>query len=126
MTVPAVVLVLAGGAVGAPLRYLTDLVVQSRHDSVVPWGTLVVNVAGSLVLGVTAGAVAAADGPAWVPTLVGTGFCGALTTYSTFAFETVRLLKKGLPWAALVNVGVSFVVGLAVFLGGWELGAALW
>jgi CrcB protein len=126
VTVPAVVLVLAGGAVGALLRYLTDLVVRSRHAGAFPWGTFVVNVAGSLVLGVTAGAVEAADGPAWVLTVVGTGFCGALTTYSTFAFETVRLLEKGLPWAALLNVGASFAVGLAVFFGGWELGAALW
>ena len=44
-------LVLAGAAVGAPLRYLTDLLVQSWHDSVFPWGTLAVNVVGSLVLG---------------------------------------------------------------------------
>ena len=126
MTVPAVVLVLAGGAVGAPLRYLTDLFVQSRHDSVVPWGTLTVNVVGSLVLGLTAGAVDATDGPTWVLTLVGTGFCGALTTYSTFAFETVRLLEKGSPVAALVNVGVSFAAGLAAFSAAWALATALW
>ena len=52
-----VVLVLVGGALGAPMRYLTDLLVQSRHDSVLPWGTLTVNVVGSLTLGALAGAV---------------------------------------------------------------------
>ncbi len=89
-----VLLVLLGGAVGAPLRYLADLVVQSRHDSVFPWGTFSVNAVGSLILGATAGGVATTGGPEWVLTLVGTGFCGALTTFSTFGFETVRLAEE--------------------------------
>lgn len=52
-------LVIAGAMVGAPLRYLTDRAVQTRHDSVFPWGTFTVNVCGSLVLGLLTGAVAA-------------------------------------------------------------------
>jgi fluoride exporter len=121
----SVLLVLVGGAIGAPLRYLTDLFVQSRHDSVFPWGTFAVNVVGSLVLGATAGAVAAADGPAWVLTLVGTGFCGALTTFSTFGFETVRLVEDGSVLEAALNVGASLVVGMAACVAGWSLAAAL-
>jgi CrcB protein len=78
------VLVVVGGAVGASLRYLTDLLVQSRHDSVFPWGTLAVNVAGSLLFGGLASAVATGAAPTWLLSLVGTGFCGALTTFSTF------------------------------------------
>jgi fluoride exporter len=120
-----VLLVLVGGAIGAPLRYLSDLFVQSRHDSVFPWGTFAVNVVGSLVLGATAGAVAAADGPAWVLTLVGTGFCGALTTFSTFGFETVRLVDDGSVLEAALNVGASLVVGMAACVAGWSLAAAL-
>jgi CrcB protein len=120
-----VLLVLVGGAIGAPLRYLTDLFVQSRHDSVFPWGTFAVNVAGSLVLGGTAGAVAAADGPAWVLTLMGTGFCGALTTFSTFGFETVRLVDDGSLLEAALNVSASLVVGMAACVAGWSLAAAL-
>lgn len=116
-----VVLVLLGGAVGAPLRYLTDLFVQSRHDSVLPWGTLVVNVSGSLVLGVVAAAVSRGGAPAWVLTLVGTGFCGALTTFSTFGFETVRLVEDGSWVEALANVAVSLVAGLAACAAGWAL-----
>lgn len=50
-----ILLVLAGGAVGAPLRYVTDRLVQRRRDQVFPWGTLTVNVVGSLVLGVVLG-----------------------------------------------------------------------
>lgn len=118
-------LVLAGGAVGAPVRYLTDLFVQARHDSVLPWGTLTVNALGSLLLGATAGCVSVLGGPAWVLTLVGTGFCGALTTFSTFGFETVRLVEEGSPLEALLNVVLSLVVGLVAGFGGWSLAAVL-
>ena len=120
-----VVLVLLGGALGAPVRYVVDLMVQSRHDSVLPWGTFVVNAAGSLVLGATAGGVAAAGGPDWVLTLAGTGFCGALTTFSTFSFETVRLAEEGAPRAAAINVAGSVVVGAAACAAGWSVATAL-
>ena len=115
------VLVLLGGALGAPLRYLTDLLIQSRHDSVMPWGTLTVNVVGSLVLGALAGSVAHAGLPAWVLTLVGTGVCGALTTFSTFGFETVRLVEDGSWTEALVNVAASLTAGFLACAGGWAL-----
>ena len=118
-------LVFAGAAVGAPLRYLTDLLVQSRHDSVFPWGTLTVNAAGSLVLGVTAGVLSADPGPAWVLALVGTGLCGALTTFSTFAFETVRLTEEGSVLEAGLNMLATITVTLAACAGGWSLAAAL-
>lgn len=120
-----VLLVLAGGALGAPLRYLTDLFVQSRHGSVFPWGTFAVNVVGSLVLGITAGAVTAADGPQWVLTLVGTGFCGALTTFSTFGFETVRLVEDGSLREAALNIAASLVVAMVACVAGWSLATAL-
>jgi CrcB protein len=117
-------LVVLGAVVGAPLRYLTDLLVQSRHDTVFPWGTLTVNAAGSLVLGAVAGAVSG-GAPAWLLTLVGTGFCGALTTFSTFGYETVRALRDGSGLAALGNVVLSLAAGLTVFVVGWQLGTAL-
>lgn len=121
-----VLLVLAGGAVGAPLRYLTDLFVQARHDSVFPWGTFTVNAVGSLTLGGLAAAVTNAGAPEWLLTLAGTGFCGALTTFSTFGFETVRLLEDGSWVEALANVTASLVVGLAAVFAGWALVSALW
>jgi CrcB protein len=102
-----VLLVALGAAIGAPLRYLTDRAVQSRHDSVFPWGTLTVNVAGSLVLGLLAGLPASAP----VTALVGTGFCGALTTYSTFSYETLRLARTGARFYAAMNVVASIVAG---------------
>ena len=120
-----VLLVLVGGAVGAPLRYLTDLMIQTRHDSVFPWGTFTVNVVGSLILGGLAAAVESSGAPRWVLTLGGTGFCGALTTFSTFGFETVRLVEDGSWLAALTNVTVSVVAGLVAVSGGWALVSAL-
>jgi len=112
-------LVVVGAAVGAPLRYLTDLLVQSRHESDFPWGTLTVNGAGSLVLGATASALAATPGDSWVLVLVGTGFCGALTTFSTFSFETVRLAQEGSLLTSAANVLASVAVTLAACAVGW-------
>jgi CrcB protein len=120
-----VLLVLAGGALGAPLRYLTDLFVQARHDSVFPWGTFTVNVIGSLILGALGSAVAGSGLPAWALTLAGTGFCGALTTFSTFGFETVRLLEDGSWFEALANVALSLTVGMVAVTAGWALVSAL-
>ncbi|NAS27185.1 fluoride efflux transporter CrcB [Herbidospora sp. NEAU-GS84] len=101
-------LVAAGAAVGAPLRYLTDRLIQSRHDSVFPWGTFVVNLTGSALLGFLV-ALPADDA---VRALAGTGFCGALTTYSTFSYETLRLAEDGARLAAVANVVVSIAGGL--------------
>jgi len=112
-----VLLVALGAAVGAPLRYLTDRAVQSRHDSVFPWGTLTVNVGGSLVLGFLVGLPA---GQA-VSALLGTGFCGALTTYSTFSYETLRLPRL----LAVANVAVSVLAGLGAAYLGILLAAAI-
>jgi CrcB protein len=117
-------LVVVGAVVGAPLRYLADLLVQSRHDTVFPWGTLTVNAAGSLILGAVAGAVSG-GAPLWLLTLAGTGFCGALTTFSTFGFETVRLVEDGSLLEAVLNAGVSLLIGMVACSGGWVLAAAL-
>ncbi len=118
------VLVIAGAVLGAPLRYLTDLLVQSRHDSVFPWGTLTVNAAGSFVLGAVGGAVSG-GAPGWLLTLVGTGFCGALTTFSTFGLETVRLAEDGSVLEAVLNAAVGLFIGLVGCFGGWSLAAAV-
>ncbi|MFE3519221.1 fluoride efflux transporter FluC [Streptomyces sp. NPDC059166] len=112
-------LVAGGGAVGAMLRYLTDRAVRARLGAsgapyVFPWGTLTANAAGSLLLGVLTGA--SLSGP--LHALLGTGLCGALTTYSTFSYETLRLAETGRAFLAGANVLVSLLVGLgAVFLG---------
>ena len=114
-----VLLVLLGGAVGAPARYVTDVLVQRRHGTSYPWGTWTVNVAGSFALGVVA-----ASAPPWVVSLAGTGFCGALTTFSTFGYETVRLAEEGETGTAVAYVAGSLATGLAAAAAGWARGAA--
>jgi CrcB protein len=115
-----------GGAVGAPLRYLTDRMVQARHDSLFPWGTWSVNVAGSLLLGFLAAGLIAGKVPPGVMAGLGTGLCGALTTYSTFGYETVRLIEDGAGLYATANVAASVIAALGAALFGALLATALW
>jgi CrcB protein len=117
-----VVLVFLGAMFGAPLRYLTDRAVQSRHDSAFPWGTFMVNLVGCLVLGGLAGAGTALPAPALA--LLGTGFCGALTTYSTFSYETLRLIEQKSYFYAAMNVIVSVIAGLGAALLGYAVVSA--
>jgi CrcB protein len=119
-------LVALGAAVGAPLRYLIDRAMQARHDSLFPWGTFAVNVAGSLILGLLAGGATAHAVPGTVLALLGTGLCGALTTYSTFGYETIRLLEDGAHFYAAVNAAASVVAGLTAALVGLATAQALW
>jgi len=102
-----------GAAVGAPARYLVDRAVQSRAErsragGLLPWGTLTVNVVGSFVLGLVVGFGVPED----VRLLVGTGLCGALTTYSTFGYETYRLAEDGARLYAGLNVALTLLLGL--------------
>lgn len=117
-----VLLVAAGAAVGAPMRYWTDRIVRDHHDTVFPWGTLAVNVVASLVLGALAGA--ASHVSADVAALTGTGLCGALSTYSTFSYENQQLLIDGARFYAVVNVLLSVVAGIGAAALGWSLGVS--
>ena len=110
-------MVVLGAAAGAPARYLVDRLLRLRFGAVLPWGTFAVNVAGSALLGLL---VAAAVPPPLLA-LAGTGFCGALTTYSTFGAETVALAEGGHRGAAVLNAAGSAVACLAAA----ALGAAL-
>jgi CrcB protein len=121
-----VLLVAIGAAIGAPLRYLTDRTLQRRHDSVFPWGTFAVNIVGSLLLGFLFGGARADFVSAQFTALLGTGFCGALTTYSTFGFETVRLLQERSHFYAAANAVASLVVGLGAAYAGFAVAQAIW
>jgi CrcB protein len=107
-----VLLVLVGGMIGAPARFLADRFVQVRHDSAFPWGTFAINVAGSAVLGFLLGAQQHLGLSGQVVDLVGTGFCGGLTTFSTFSYETLRLLEDRAIAKAGLNVLGSLVAGV--------------
>jgi CrcB protein len=116
-------LVALGGAVGALSRYLLDLGIAVRVDAVLPWGTLVVNVAGSALFGGLAGAGAALPDPVWH--LAGAGFCGALTTWSTFAYETLRLAGSGALRYAVLNLALTLSAGLGAAALGWAIAVTL-
>lgn len=120
-----ILLVLAGGMIGAPARYLADRFIQAKHDSVLPWGTFTVNIAGSAVLGFLLGAERHLGLPPVLFALLGTGFCGGLTTFSTFGYETLRLLEDGAVGAAGLNVIGSLAAGVLMAWLGFQLAGAV-
>ena len=116
-------MMLAGGA-GAVARFTTDEAVQRRGDGRYPWGTFWINVTGCLLLGVTWGFVDKHSADRALLTIVGTGFCGGFTTFSTFSVEAVRLVERQEYGAAARYVGSSLVLGglaaaVGLALGGW-------
>lgn len=114
-------LVLLGGAVGAALRYLVDLRVRARVGARIPWGTFCVNVIGSAVLGAVLGGTAHLGWSQSAVTLLGTGVCGAFTTFSTYSLEGANLLREARSAAALAYLLGSLAVGLAAFSLAWWL-----
>ena len=122
----ALFLIGLGGFAGAITRYLVDGVVADRTGGGFPWGTLVINVSGSFILGLlfamsTERAILPADirGPLMI------GFIGAYTTFSTFMLESWRLIESG-AWApAMANLGGSVALGLVAVVAGMTLGRAI-
>jgi CrcB protein len=117
--------VAAGGALGAPARYLIDMTVSSRVTSSFPVGTWAINVTGSLLLGILTGLTLRSTVPAEATAFVATGFCGAFTTFSTWTFETVELFEQGAYLQAGLNVLGSLAAGLLAAAGGIALGLLL-
>jgi CrcB protein len=114
---------MVAGAVGAVLRYLVDRLIQRRMRSDFPYGTLAINVSGSLILGfLTGAALHHGLAIAWV-TVLGTGLIGAYTTFSTFTFDTNALLERRRWRPATVNVVVSLGAGLGAAALGLALGS---
>ncbi|MDQ7803353.1 fluoride efflux transporter CrcB [Amycolatopsis sp. A133] len=120
------VLVALGGAAGSILRYLIDRKVQQWRDSPFPFGTLTVNIAGSFILGFLSGWLLHGAEPSSVRALVAVGFCGGLTTFSTFGYETVRLFLEKTRLYAVLNVVVTVAAGLVSGALGLLLATAIW
>ena len=113
------------GAAGAVTRFVLDFAIKQRWRSPFPWATVIINVSGSLLLGVLAGIVLFDGGsPAW-QTVLGTGFCGGYTTFSTASFETVRLIQQRKRVLALLNASLSLLLAVAACAAGLALAWAL-
>lgn len=123
MTALVLLAVAVGGALGAVLRQLTSVSLAGRGR--VPLGVLVVNVVGSFIAGVALGAPLGDVYTATVQLIIVSGLCGGLTTFSTFAVETIQLVMAGKHRAALLSVGQNLVFGTAASLVGLALGLTL-
>lgn len=123
---PAIFLgVVVAGGLGAAARFVVDGVVSSRAATTFPLGTTLINLSGSLVLGFVTGLVASAAAPREALLVLGTGFLGGYTTFSTASLETVRLARqRRLAAAALHGIG-GLVGGVACAALGYALGVAL-
>ncbi|HZP49824.1 fluoride efflux transporter CrcB [Actinocrinis sp.] len=113
-----------GAAFGAVLRYVLDQAVARRRAGVFPAGTWLINISGSLVLGLLAGLAAHHGLATSAVAIVGTGVCGGYTTFSTFSFESVRLMEEGSGLVALANLAGSVAAGLAAAAVGLAIGLA--
>ncbi len=116
-----ILLVLAGSAAGGTARYVTALLIQSKNNSLFPWGTFAINLLGCFIIGMVY-AIAARNATTGsdIKLLLATGFCGGFTTFSAFAFENLELFKSGMHLTALMYIILSVVLGiLAVVLGAY-------
>ncbi|GGI46203.1 CrcB protein [Agromyces flavus] len=114
----AVGALLVAGAVGAVIRYALSRAYPVRPGHL-PGGILIVNVVGSLVAGVVIGLAERAAISDDVRLVLLTGFCGGLTTFSTWSVETIELVDGGRWRAAILNVVVTLVVGLGAAVAGY-------
>ncbi len=123
--VVTVVAMMLAGAGGALLRFVIDAAVKHRRAVSFPWATIFINVSGSLLLGFLAGLVIFDGAPNSLQQIVGTGFCGGYTTFSTASFETVRLAQQRHSLKALGNAVGSLVASVGACVAGLALAGAL-
>jgi len=111
-SVTALCVALAGG-IGAVARYLLDSAVQRRIGRIAPIGTMCVNAIGSFVLGLVTGVVVHHGVPVRAEVILGVGFCGGLTTFSTASFEAIRLARERFGRVALFTAVGGFSISCA-------------
>ncbi|MDI9889260.1 fluoride efflux transporter CrcB [Streptomyces sp. HNM0645] len=112
----------AAAALGAVARYVLDQYVRYRKPGAFPRGTWLINITGSFILGLFVGLWTRHGLPEQVLTIVGAGFCGAYTTFSTFSYELVRLCEQGRVGKSLLYGASSVAVGLPAAAAGFAAG----
>jgi fluoride exporter len=120
-TLNNILLVGIGGMLGSVARYLVSINIDSKLNSIFPYGTFAVNILGSLILGIVIGWTNAKGGESQsLKLLLATGFCGGFTTFSTFALENINLISQRLNHISIMYTIGSLVAGLlAVVVGLW-------
>lgn len=114
-----ILLALAGG-VGASVRFWVDGLIRSRLKTAFPWATTIINASGSLVLGLLTGLTTAHLVDSDLSLILGTGFLGGYTTFSTASYETVQLIKqKRYTFAAMSGIGMLILCVALAGLGLW-------
>lgn len=116
-------LIALGGAAGANARFVASTLAATHWGMRLPWGTLLINVTGSFLLGFFLAVPLLGTGTGRA--LLATGFCGGYTTFSTFAFEAVALADRGEWRFAVGNLLLSVVLCLLAAFGGGALGALM-
>ena len=111
-----ILLVALGGAIGSVCRYFLSFMNTSF-----PWGTFVVNILGSLLIGLLVGLVSKGALSSEMKLLLVTGFCGGFTTFSTFANESFDMMKAGDVLLMALYVGASVIIGILAVWGGMML-----
>ncbi|MEM5473136.1 fluoride efflux transporter CrcB [Hoeflea sp. AS60] len=122
----ALVLVFVGGGLGAVSRHITAMAVVRALGTAFPWGTMVVNIVGSLVMGLLIAWLARrSSGDADLRLLLATGFLGGFTTFSAFSLDAVTLYERGALTAAAAYVIASVTVSILALFGGLWLARQL-
>jgi fluoride exporter len=121
--VPTAIAIAVAGALGALARYGLDGLISRRAPTSFPWGTFVINVSGSFLVGIAFVVMTERFRPdPWLRSAVTIGFLGAYTTFSTFSLETYRLVEDGAYGLALANTLGSLAAGLAAVYAGVAIG----
>ena len=107
-----IIAIALGGSLGAVSRYLLSKYVSGYFGAIFPWGTLAVNLIGSLLIGFLFGLAEKTIIPASIRTFVMIGFIGAFTTFSTYVLESVNLFRDGEIKLGLLNIGISNILGI--------------
>ena len=116
----------AGGSLGALARYGIDVSIERRSVALFPWSTLAINLSGCFLVGILIAAVVDRHHtPQWLRLGLVVGFCGAYTTFSTFAQETLGLVEEAATGVALLNVTASVALGVLAVLAGQHVGRLL-
>ncbi|HTO14453.1 MAG TPA: fluoride efflux transporter CrcB [Edaphocola sp.] len=114
-----IILVGLGGGIGSVLRYLTSVLIAKYSHTIFPWATLVVNILGSLIIGLLIGFFSRGDlSHPDLKFLLVVGFCGGYTTFSAFSIESINLFQSGNSALAFIYITASVLISLtAVWVG---------